>query len=270
VKHLLDAAEFYAIDLGWPVLPLRVGSKEPATRRGFTEATTDREQIRRWWTERPYGIGLACEGFVVLDVDTKGGAPGRESLAALEADCGALPETWRARTASGGDHVYFAAGGANVRRSIGVRPGLDLCGRGGYVVVPPTVTEGGAYVWLEHDELAACPPWVAALSREEKPIETIAIGGRWDDVVSRSERALRYVARMPPAISGAGGHAALWRVALAVVRGFELPGPAALEVLRVYSAQCSPPWSERELHHKIQQAARASLPAGYLLDGRAA
>jgi hypothetical protein len=271
---LLDAAEHYAIDMGWPVFPLRAGGKTPATGHGYRDATTDRDQIRAWWLATPdANIGISCEHVIVLDVDTKNDALGRESLAALQADCGPLPETWRARTPSGGEHYYFAARHGKVaKRSIGVRPGLDLCGLGGYVVAPPSVTDVGRYEWTDHDELAACPAWVAALARvePERPAAP-SLDGRWgSDVMTRAERALRYVERMDAAVAGAGGHAALWRVAVALVRGFELPGAAALELLRVYSARCSPPWSERELAHKVAQAQRATVPSGYLLERGAA
>ena len=279
--ELLDAAEHYAVDMGWPVVPLVPRTKEPATRRGFLEATVDVEQIRRWWRATPRaGIGISCERVVVLDIDTKKGAPGRESLAALVADCGELPETWRARTPSGGEHFYFARGGHDVRRKRGARPGIDVCGLGGYAVAPPTWTEAnpskntfeGFYEWTAHDVLAACPAWVAALARvePERPAAP-SLDGRWgSDVMTRAERALRYMERMDAAVAGAGGHAALWRVAVALVRGFELPGAAALELLRVYSARCSPPWSERELAHKVAQAQRATVPSGYLLERGAA
>jgi hypothetical protein len=278
VGELLDAAEHYAVDMGWPVVPLVPRTKEPATRRGFLEATVDVEQIRRWWRATPRaGIGISCERVVVLDIDTKKGAPGRESLAALVADCGELPETWRARTPSGGEHFYFARGGHDVRRKRGARPGIDVCGLGGYAVAPPTWTEAnpskntfeGFYEWTAHDVLAACPAWVAALapppSAETAPV--VESCGRWADVMPRAERAARYVDKMPPAISGSGGHGALWRVALVLVRGFELPRPVALEVLKFYNRRCEPPWSLAALEHKLNQAERANVPMGFV-EGR--
>jgi hypothetical protein len=78
-------------------------------------------------------------------------------------------------------------------------------------------------------------------------------------------RARKYVECMDPAISGSNGHQALWRVALACVRGFNLPLDQARVLLREYSSRCSPPWSEKELDHKLKSAAASNMPGGYFL-----
>jgi hypothetical protein len=78
------------------------------------------------------------------------------------------------------------------------------------------------------------------------------------------DRARKYVARMPPAISGQSGHNATFRVACVLVLGFELGETDALDVLREYNQTCSPPWSEKELLHKVAQAAKQPGPRGYL------
>ena len=82
------------------------------------------------------------------------------------------------------------------------------------------------------------------------------------------ERAARYVAKMPPAVSGSRGHDATFAAASVLVHGFSLSQGEALEVLREYNQRCSPPWSERELIHKVRTAAAAvsSRGSGYLLD----
>src|SRR5437899_1669821 len=81
------------------------------------------------------------------------------------------------------------------------------------------------------------------------------------------ERARRYVAKCPPAISGAGGHDATYHVAACLVHGFALGEPDALAVLGEYNRGCVPPWSERELRHKIESVSRADFrePRGCLL-----
>jgi hypothetical protein len=68
-------------------------------------------------------------------------------------------------------------------------------------------------------------------------------------------RALAYIEKMPPAISGAGGHDALWRVACRLVRGFQLDDETAFRILSTkYNPRCSPPWDEKDLRHKINEA----------------
>ena len=80
------------------------------------------------------------------------------------------------------------------------------------------------------------------------------------------ERARRYVATMPEAISGSSGHDATFAVACVLVLGFGLEEDDALTLLREYSDRCKPPWSEHELQHKIKSAGQQSGERNYLRD----
>lgn len=81
------------------------------------------------------------------------------------------------------------------------------------------------------------------------------------------DRAAAYLDEMDPAISGSAGHRALWRASLAMVRGFRLSEADAFALLRErYNPRCQPPWSERDLRHKVVDAGKASgVPEGWLL-----
>src|SRR5262245_61907669 len=62
---------------GWPVFPCQPGDKEPATRHGFRDATTDPGQITWWWERQPLAnlaIATGLPGPDVLDVDQRGPA----------------------------------------------------------------------------------------------------------------------------------------------------------------------------------------------------
>jgi hypothetical protein len=92
--------------------------------------------------------------------------------------------------------------------------------------------------------------------------------GRPGDASVRTplERARAYVAKIPPAVSGQGGHNQTFDVAQILVRGFSLPREDAWALLQEYNARCQPPWSEHELTHKLDSAiAESKLPQGYLL-----
>ncbi|MFO0619339.1 MAG: bifunctional DNA primase/polymerase [Polyangiaceae bacterium] len=283
MSALLRAALDYAA-LGWPVFPLAPKSKKPpASSDGFKSATTDEAQIRAWWTAEPQAnIGAACGSFVVLDVDVKPskGKRGDVELVEIVRERGPIGWTRQALTPSRGTHFFFAVpDGVRILRTIGrFAPAIDVLGFGGYVVLPPSrIDDGGDYpgdyVWCDDGAPLAEPSaWVlermVRLSAPEQPTGAQFVGSWAGDYEKRAERAINYVAKMPIAVSGAGGHDALWRVALVVVRGFDLPIPAAREILRDYSARCDPPWSDREIDHKLAQAQRARDPrfhAGYLL-----
>ena len=90
---------------------------------------------------------------MVLDVDMDDG--GLDSLAKLERTGTPTPKTARARTGGGGIHVFFRnPSGTKIRNSAGLLgPGLDVRGDGGYVVVPPSRTQG-PYKWVDSSPLA--------------------------------------------------------------------------------------------------------------------
>jgi hypothetical protein len=84
------------------------------------------------------------------------------------------------------------------------------------------------------------------------------------------ERARRYLARLPPAISGQRGRAALWCAACSMVHGFELAPDEALGLLLEWNVGCSPPWTTHELQAVCWRAKRTpdrKKPSGYLLRG---
>jgi hypothetical protein len=83
------------------------------------------------------------------------------------------------------------------------------------------------------------------------------------------ERARRYLAALPPAVSGQHGDVATFRACCRLVRGFLLDDADALALMREWNAHCEPPWSERELMDKIRRARRYGRePLGGLLEAR--
>lgn len=64
---------------------------------------------------------------------------------------------------------------------------------------------------------------------------------------------------MPAAISGSGGHAATFAVARRLLADFELDEADAWDLLFEYNTRCQPPWSERELRHKLESAREARI-----------
>lgn len=70
------------------------------------------------------------------------------------------------------------------------------------------------------------------------------------------EHAKTWLLNHGPAISGNDGHTHTYKAALALVDGFALDESTALDLLREWNKTCAPPWSERDLVRKIQQAKR--------------
>ena len=287
MSNLLSAALEYS-RRGWKVFPLAPNSKIPMKGSGgVKDATRDEQTIRRWWTANPSAnIGLACGvgdcGPYVIDVDAANGghkADGFKSLAA--ADISLPSQTWIAKTPSGGKHYYFGLqeepNADELRNCTNANDllGVDYRAAGGYVVAPPSVIDGKAYQWIARPRyLAPFPPSMYLKPKSLQNTLTAApvVAPVADDVSATDtiERARLYLASCDAAISGQGGHNATLHAAHALVVGFSLSDADALSLLvNEYNPRCVPPWTERELRHKVESARKnPQKPNGYLLNER--
>ncbi len=76
------------------------------------------------------------------------------------------------------------------------------------------------------------------------------------------ERARRYLAKLPTAVSGSGGHNATLAAACRLVE-FGLPEEVAFALLSEWNqTHCLPPWHESELRHKLADAFKRTSPRG--------
>jgi hypothetical protein len=178
---LLTAALAYARH-GIPVLPVHTAGpggacscrrsrcerpgKHPRLRHGLTGASTDPRRIEAWWARWPdANIGLRTG--VVMDVADVDSAEGWHGLRHLLG--GEMPAGPRART-GGGWHVWFQPSGYGNR--VGLIPGLDWRGAGGYVIAPPSRHASGAfYTWLitPNQDLPRAPRVLTALIQGPAP-----------------------------------------------------------------------------------------------------
>lgn len=173
---------------GWPIIPLHSidhkgnctcgkkdcssPSKHPKTKNGLKDATTDVEQIKKWWpkdSDLPSNIGIVTggeSGLVVVDVDGDEGfeALGEERVKDLQNESVPCVTTGR------GFHYYFKS-----KTPIKTKPGfankVDIKADGGYVVAPPSLhSSGKRYEWLTepNGELPDVPSWVFEDRQSEK------------------------------------------------------------------------------------------------------
>ena len=198
LDELLTAALDYAAR-GWPVFPLVPYSKQPACpahtaascnrsdphcRDGHTtweqRASRDPGRIRRAWSVRPYGIGIACGPANVLVIDTDRPKPGRpipapwaktsvrtgDAVLLRLAAGRQLPATLTVATPSGGFHRYYQALPdmklGNTAGKLGWL--IDTRGRGGYVVAPPTRLAQHRYQFVDgYPDPVPLPDWITGL-----------------------------------------------------------------------------------------------------------
>jgi hypothetical protein len=290
---LLAAALDYAA-FGWRVVPnhhLENGQcscgkqpgkcnpgKHPRYRKddlpnGISDGTTDAGLITRWWQRWPKAnIGICTgkdSGIWVLGPD---GPEGIEALAELVHHYGALPRTPTAKSGSDGRHYVFrwpASGGiinAQNHRDVPI----DIRGEGGQFIAAPSRNKNGAYIWEigpDECELADAPDWLPDWCRAKKKSAS-SLRGKAVGPTSIEERAVKYLAKIPPAISGQGGHPQTMKAARIVVYGFALGADAGFRILwEHFNPRCEPPWTEKELRHKCADADTKPYwePRGWLL-----
>ena len=134
--------------MGFKVFPLRENAKTPLFRgKAQEQGTTDLNQIRDIWTQRPNAnIGIATgDGLTVIDVDTKDshGVDGENSMLKYQVNEGFINETLEVTTPTGGKHYYLTDNEYSNKASI--LPGVDVRGLGGYVVGPGSTINGTLY-----------------------------------------------------------------------------------------------------------------------------
>lgn len=294
---LLDAALSYAAR-GWRVLPLheirdgnctcgsatcgKSAGKHPRIKTGkeHEAASTDEATIRAWWARWPSAnVGIVTgplSDLVVLDVD---GDDGLANLALLQEQIGPMPPAVCSQTGSGGYHYLFRHPGKDhrvVNRAHALAPCLDIRGNGGLFVLPPSRHySGNEYHWVvapdavpiaEFAWLGKALEW-AESQRVVRQTTIVGAPVAPQDRTSLLRRASAYLAKLPESISGNGGHAALWTATLSLSRGFGLASSDVLGLLAgEFNPRCKPPWSRRELKHKIEDVEdESTTPVGYLL-----
>jgi len=90
-------------------------------------------------------------------------------------------------------------------------------------------------------------------------------------VAKLAPRIRKYLATVPGAVSGQGGHNDTLRTCGNVVHGFDLTPDEAWEFLAEWNAKCEPPWEDNDLRRKLDEAKAnpGDRPApGYLIWAR--
>lgn len=160
-------------DRDWPVFPLHPDSKVPAIAGSFNVATTNHRQIEQWYAEnRNYNWAVATgrRSAVVVDVD---GIIGSASIAELAIH--GWPVTFTVKTRTGmGRHFYFQPplDFELPCSASALAPGVDIRGKGGYIVIPPSYVPkdhkgpGGYYEILFDAPVAPLPAWLDSKLRQ--------------------------------------------------------------------------------------------------------
>ena len=283
-------------ELGYLVFQCEPNGKAPffvTAPHGCNSATNDPEVIRRWWTQYPdCNIGVKCENMLVLDLDSNKELNGPSDIRRIAGEVGPLPNGPLAQTGSGGWHLLFARPevdlvGSKRIKWHGVKTGIDVQVGNQYIVVPPSIhPNGDKYQWhtppCHVDKLPSLPDaWIEQVlpkRQQDAPVSHTSPPVAFSCSESTSalaERCRAYVATMPPAVQGQGGHTALLKVANVIFHGFGLSESEGWPIMLEYNSRCLPPWNlgdpkeERDFRRKMNQAREkptSDYPFGFYRD----
>ena len=265
---------------GWYSVPLLPRSKKPI-RADWPQLRIGSEDIKTAFSPKDnVGLILGEPSGWLIDVDL-------DCDEAIELADQFLPSTpaITGRPSSPRSHRWYIAAGAITQKHSDPNDGsmiVELRSTGTQTAVGPSVhPDGEVYETLEPEPLVVPAPMLAACVRalaeavcmkrgtgsqrpksKSQPVERSHLAGT--DV---EQRAITYLHAMPPAVSGSGGHSLTYAAATALVHGFGIEPSVALQILTEhYNPRCDPPWSDKELQHKIDQASSKphDRPFGWL------
>lgn len=261
--------------------PEALGKKAGIKWKPYRERRATDEDLRAWFGGT-YGskrnVAIVCgplSGVVVVDAD---------SAAAVTWCRAHLPATpWEVTTGKG-LHLYYRHPGVEVSNKVRFRVDgqvleLDLRGDRGYVLAPGSVHPSGRIYeksgrWGREDVLpvfdpawfpeepsaaAAAPPPAPPESRSAGPRPAPDSSSGW--ALDAVDRAWRFMRSVPPRAKGEGRNDARFRLACALVRGFNLPDDETFRALQDWNARCPGGVSDEELLTSIRNAHQSGKEA---------
>lgn len=263
----LAAFAFEAMQAGLPVFPCNV-EKQPLTKHGYKDATTDPEAFKGMsWARAPYyGFPTGCiTDCVIVDVDGHEHNPeltpeqNEQNRIArsqwVESHLDILVTTRTYKSPRGGFHYEFQASNPAIRSNASVlAPKVDIRGEGGYVCRD----HGERYVLVNDVPRKPLPPELEQEILAAKGCKLIQPKKKGNGLLNGASGA----DYEPDELTGqtiiceGGRNSELTRIAGGMVgRGESIPA-IKQELLRVNSEQCKPPLDEDEVLKIANSVAR--------------
>lgn len=267
MNELLTAALGYA-ERGWYVLPIdpnrisdsgKKGKLPYKGTRGVKDATTNPKIIKKLWKQHPeaqVAIDVGRSGFLIYDLD-----PGSSIKKLNETLNGNLPKTeLESKTPRDGQHLFYKIDNTDIIPSSAskVAPHVDIRSDNGYVLLPPSTTEAGAYIWVKQGEAAY---------RTDAMVRTSYTGrtksedhDKWiieQDIPENVKLAIEWITTEAKiAIQGEGGDQCTYDTGC-MMKSYGLSQAKALEImLDHWNGDCKPPWDYDELEVKVEHSYR--------------
>lgn len=268
---------------GWALIPIPCGEKRPRL-KGWQALRLDGPGLLAAFAGQPKNIGVLLgepSGWLIdIDLDHK---------RAVELADQFLPGTPAVFGRPGkprSHRIFRVTAPVATHKRMQAKLGMivELRSSGAQTVIPPSVHPSGEIVsWcgaeiepaiVEPDTLIRAVDALADAVCQAENVDPKDTSQPKPDRrrkprrerISVIERARRYLAAMPPAISGQGGHNQTFDAACSLVLGFGLSVSDAAPLLAEYNQRSQPPWTDAELAHKLADADKRPGDRGYLLE----
>lgn len=222
---------------GFSIIPMGDDKKPLVKWKEYQDRKPTFEEIAAWPPTCNLAIVTgAVSGLVVVDCES------REDAEWFYRSRGKSPCVVQTRR---GFHLYFRHPGQPVKNAQRVENRYDVRGDGGYVLAPPSKFEGGEYTWklpfLGHKLLPVFDMAWRPVHQTEESVERAISDG------------VAYISTIR-AVAGQRGHDDTWRAACALHDSGLRECEALLALLEWNRSNAEPPWSEKEILHKIKSA----------------
>lgn len=243
---------------GWKLFPA-YWDVEKEKHKGYVgwggSSSSDLKQLDIWDASFPdayYCVNLKASGLVAIDVDTKKGKVGRETLVSVCGNGnGPLPPTMQSLTPNDGDHHIYKGDCARGTNKLG--QDIDIPHM---IPLPGQIVPGkGEYKLVRGGIPAELPEWVVQIAgtpREKNPVVDEPLCD-WDLPHNIKRYKEWLINEAPEAIENDHGDEKTFKIVAKTGRDLAISQEKTLELMLEHwnETKAHPPWSPKDLAEKV-------------------
>lgn len=231
-------AVLYIERFGLSVIPILDNKKPALPWKEFQERRATVRELMAWPKENLGVVTGAISNIVIVDCESREDA---EWFWTRRSKTSVVVKTKR------GYHLWFRHPGVLVANGTKIENRYDIRGDGGFALLPPSKHSAGCYTWTR-----------PLIRTDQLPVFNLSwrpmVGSKSDlENEKRIRNGIAYIAKIR-AVSGQGGHDETWRAVNCLKTSGLSEGEALLALQEWNRTNADPPWTDRELLHKLKGA----------------